>query len=125
MNQDQKHALYIGGGILAAAVLWYLYNQGSIVPGSAPATVATPDAPGYMSFNVQPLNQSPLIPPLDYALPSGLGCGCSSGNDGCFNSNLDSGQSPVSMGQAMAVYREQNPNLYNAILDQLKVYKVA
>jgi hypothetical protein len=124
LSQDQKHALYIGGGIALAALLWYLYqSNSSIITGSEPATVATPGAPGYMNYNVQPLNASPLVPPRNYAA-SGLGTGCCAGNDGCFNSNLDSGQSPVSMGQAMAYYQAQNPSFYNAFVDQLKVYKI-
>lgn len=127
LTSDQKHALILGGGVLAVALLYWWSSQNTIVPGTAPAEVANAAVPGYTDFNVQPLTQSPLIPPGSYRYnpPGDIGCGCSSGNDGCFTSAIDSGQSPVSMQAAMLSYQAQNPQFYQAFLDQLKVYQIA
>lgn len=110
LTKDQKHALYIGGGVAALIVIYYLTrSSGAIIP----TAVAVPDAgsfdatspPGYTTYNVQPLDiPAPgvcnAIAPKDFA-----GCGCVSRSDGCFTSNpLANGDAALSIAQLIADY---------------------
>lgn len=123
MTKDQKHALYIAGGVAAVVALWYFMQRGQIA--QAPAVEANPYVPNYIDYNVPPLTSVPGLPPRAVAQPGSLGCGCESGNDGCFTANLESGQNPVSMAQAMQIYRSQDPATYDQLVNQLGVYKIS
>ncbi len=107
MTKDQKHALYIGGGIAAIAVLFYLWSRAgvSIVPpgSSVQPGPSIADVPGAMDYNVQPLVGPPSVAQSG-ALPNNrlnnplIGQGCCSKYDGCFNNDpLASGNGPLSI----------------------------
>jgi hypothetical protein len=118
VTKDQKHALYVAGGVAGLIALYYLWqqSQSAVIPAPSPSIAS----PGYTDYNVPAINANPAIPAAAYNFPGqgGIGCGCATNSD-CFTSNPDSGQSPVSLEQAMKIYSIINPDFANAFAGQV------
>src|SRR5258708_6279378 len=102
-------ALYVGGGIAALALVYYLLSRGTISLPAGSSDIPNVDTynnspPGYTVFNVQPANLSPVQPlsPLPPILPPSR---CCDDRDGCFTSSpIDTGRGPLSVEQLVGWY---------------------
>lgn len=131
ITQDQKHALYIVGGIIAAGFIYGIMRSQMLIPTGtitdAQQTASDPVSgytPTYSNYNMPPIVPVPL-PSADAnntAAAAGAGACCTQGNPCHSASPLDTGDTFSGLSNLLDYYKSTNPYYVQLVHEQVAQY---